>query len=767
MDLKVELQESPNNVLIVDKILSPLVKKLKLALIKYENKIFISPKVPKNLEKFNLIFFVDIDYPISHLVKNSSKKIIFILKTKNKMAEKLAREIHRFYLKNVKIITIADYGLSDEEINNVLWFSFSKSKEILLKISQPLLTGKINNNHPRRSFSKILTQLILHHHFKKTFSIKKILFASFILLFIFHILFFLPLVASSLFLYKGVKNLSNFKITETKNNLSSATYFFNFSKKLYDFPRHTFLLFSVAEPIDNLFQMNEKANLIANQSIAIYENAQEIMKLFLNMNKSFQEKSLLKQRLNKVQDDLENFNENLVFFNQKLPSTFPLLKKAKIELTTATELISKAKQFFPHINNLLAKDSEKKYLLLFANNMEIRPGGGFIGSFGVVTVKDFTLTDIKIYDVYDADGQLLSHVEPPPPIKNYLNQPHWFLRDSAFSPDFADNYSFAKSFLDKEMKMSDFSGGILLTTSSIKYLLSAFNKVYLPDFNELVTADNFYLKAQVYSEKNFFHGSTQKKSFLGSLTRQIIINIENVPILKLVQALKKSLDEKQMVVYFDSPPLEDLVKSLFWSGKIIEPQCPQNLTNCYPDYISAIDANLGVNKSNFFVNRTMELTVSLDQTGYVNNSFVIKFENQAQGDVFPGGIYRNYFQFYIPASAILKQITKDDVLVEDYDVSIDQFKKIGFLFELPPKSSTEIKIEYQSSVKLTKGRAYYQVLVQKQTGSSNNDLTLRIYLPKNVHLLNQNFSPLVKDNLILYNTQLSTDKIFFTELLSE
>jgi hypothetical protein len=112
-------------------------------------------------------------------------------------------------------------------------------------------------------------------------------------------------------------------------------------------------------------------------------------------------------------------------------------------------------------------------------------------------------------------------------------------------------------------------------------------------------------------------------------------------------------------------------------------------------------------------------------------------------------------------------VTKNDVTIEDIDQSIDQLKKVGFFFVLEPNSSTEIKIEYQSANKLDKGQAYYQLLIQKQIGYSNNDLALRIYLPQNLHLVNQNFSPLVKDSLILYNTQLSTDKIFFIELLKE
>ena len=65
--------------------------------------------------------------------------------------------------------------------------------------------------------------------------------------------------------------------------------------------------------------------------------------------------------------------------------------------------------------------------------MELRPGGGFLGSFGVFEIGNYSIGDIKVYDIYDADGQLTVHLDPPKPIAEYLSVPHWFFRDSNFS----------------------------------------------------------------------------------------------------------------------------------------------------------------------------------------------------------------------------------------------------------------------------------------------------------------------------------------------
>jgi len=115
--------------------------------------------------------------------------------------------------------------------------------------------------------------------------------------------------------------------------------------------------------------------------------------------------------------------------------------------------------------------------------------------------------------------------------------------------------------------MKDFAGAILLTTTAIQNIIEAFGNVYIPDYEENVNKDNFYIKAQLYSEKDFFPGSTQKKSFLGSVARQILINIENVPSIQLFKKFKKSLDEKQIVIYFDSQKIQSQFDSLYWSAR--------------------------------------------------------------------------------------------------------------------------------------------------------------------------------------------------------
>jgi len=94
-----------------------------------------------------------------------------------------------------------------------------------------------------------------------------------------------------------------------------------------------------------------------------------------------------------------------------------------------------------------------------------------------------------------------------------MGAPNWFLRDSNFNPDFAMSASQAASFLKLETGES-INGVIGIDVSFLSSLLDATGPVKLPDYQQTLTKDNFYLLTQSQVENNFFPGSTQKKDFL-------------------------------------------------------------------------------------------------------------------------------------------------------------------------------------------------------------------------------------------------------------
>ena len=78
---------------------------------------------------------------------------------------------------------------------------------------------------------------------------------------------------------------------------------------------------------------------------------------------------------------------------------------------------------------LLGLEKPQTYLLLFQNNTELRPGGGFISSYAVVRDKQGKPEILKVEGTETLDNhQLLKPTcpAPPAPIKKYLGIDRWF-----------------------------------------------------------------------------------------------------------------------------------------------------------------------------------------------------------------------------------------------------------------------------------------------------------------------------------------------------
>ena len=746
MKLNTEIIEEKQKALIVSKKKFPFISLLKNELKKVSVNPFYSPFIPKVIKIFHYIFIINESISLEKIKNNKESLFIHIF---------FGERNHQINIKNppknIKIITVNGSLLEKNEIDKILWFSFSKSDEVNLNLNLSQLVK--NSFNPIPKFA---------HNYKRFITKKNLIILSLLSIIMLHLAFIPFLFLSLLFNYQNYLALKKNSFKDI-NNFASIN---EISKKLYSIVRPSYLLFGIAILPDNLININEKSLTIVGQAKSLLENFKGLEELSFQVQKTAEEKNILILRIEKIKIDLANIQEELNIIAQKIPMSNNYLEPIKKQLLELGDNLQKAEKFIDYYQILITEKKPKKYVIFFANNMELRPGGGFIGSFGIFEIGNYSIGEIKIYDIYDADGQLTVHLDPPKPIAQYLHVPHWFFRDSNFSPDFFTNYQKALFFLEKEMNMTDFSGGILLTTTAVENILYAFNDLYLPDFDEYINAKNFYLKTQFYVEKNFFPGSIQKKTFLSSLVRQLQNNLNSVNIRVLFSQIKKSLDEKQIAVYLEDQGQQSFFDSSFWSGRVIDSKCTLS-ENCITDYVFPYDANVGANKANFFINRFINIKVNINSQGKISHFLSLQYKNESPAEIFPTGYYRNYFQVLLPLNSTLDQITKDGVLIEDIDQIDDQYKLIGFYFELAPGKTTDIKINYQLNEPLKKGKNIYQLIFQKQIGAKNTDLILEYQLDKNISILNHNFSPIVKDNQIVYNTNLSTDKIFLIELTRE
>lgn len=436
---------------------------------------------------------------------------------------------------------------------------------------------------------------------------------------------------------------------------------------------------------------------------------------------------------------------------------------------------------------LFGMDGEKTYLVLFQNNAELRPSGGFIGSYGLLTVNKGSVSDFQIHDVYDADGQLTAHVEPAYPLRRYMGIVHQYLRDSNYSPDFPTAASTSANMLYLETGET-VSGVIGVDVSFVKTLVGALGSIYVPDYKETVNEENFYMLTQTHAEKDFFPGSTQKKDFLRSLFSAIQLKLsdqKSPPYVSLSQAVARAISEKHMLFAFPDPSIQHLFSVNNLSSSLLDSR--EVKTQQYNDFLGLSETNIGANKANAFVYRKVDQRITLDETGRIKNTVTVRYKNESSD--WPGGDYKNYIRIITPKGPVLTDITIDgqkqsitpaitDYLLyerPDYTsppgLEVETSEEVnktlfGFLVITPKGKFKTISASYVSPTVLDMGQQVvaYDLWYFKQNGTDAYSYSFIFSYPENFKAFRVSEDLRVIGDSVVLEENIATDQKIHIEL---
>lgn len=383
---------------------------------------------------------------------------------------------------------------------------------------------------------------------------------------------------------------------------------------------------------------------------------------------------------------------------------------------------------------------EKTYLVLLQNNMELRPTGGFLGSYARIRMKDGVLIDIKTEDIYVPDGELLGYVEPPKPVKDYLFQTGgWKLRDANWNPDFPLSAQSVVWFYEQATK-EKIDGVIAINLSTVENVFKVIGPVSLPDYNQVVTSESLYSFVQVETEHEFFPGSTNKTAVLGSLWRNVKLHVVSLSFekkLALLHVFIDSLEHGETLVWFSNVDVQTKVVEKGWDGGVRKEHSVCFEDGCIADYLYIVESNVGINKTNCCVERKVHYIVTFDEYGLQHTKVKIWYKNN--NDVIPnppksyGGGYNNYLRLYKPSTYTLKSFQSDGVLVPttSFDHENDDSLDIdGILVQVSGKSEKTVEYTYVPTKEINLGKpVIYTLYVQKQPGLTTNAYEITIKLP--------------------------------------
>ena len=573
-------------------------------------------------------------------------------------------------------------------------------------------------------------------------------------------------------------HLKSSNITLLRSDLTEAEQEVKTIRNTYEF------LSIILFPFKNSSYMQDFA-LLLDSSEQLFASAQDLSLTVVNImpNKSgFGQvtENLSRENLIILEKKVENFTSILYKSQANIEKvTLPYFPKERIKtaLSPILSQLTAAYEILPTAEKIFFADGTKVYLVLLQNNMELRPTGGFIGSYGLLTISSGKIVNFKIEDVYTADGQLKGHVDPPPAIRKYLSQPHFFLRDSNFDPDFAASAVQASWFLQKELG-KDVDGVIALNLTLAQKLMQVVGSIKLSDFgNEEITSANFFSQVNYFSQDNFFPGSTQKKDILTGITNEIMTKMTGdgqINYGQLLPIIKQSLEQKNILFYFKGETLQKFVEDHGWAGRMAKVQCvvmknafgkqsASNTNSCLPDYLSIIEANLGVNKANYFINKSTIIEKKITADGQLSTTVTLSYENQNNITFRNPLTYVNYLRFFVPVPSKLVSVSLNNAPLSPVDIDTDTYADdktvFGFLVKIASGNKGVVKITYLQSFKL-ESLSSYQLFYQKQAGDKNAPLVFTLVSP-GISFKPVNFvTNLPRDHELYYTTDTSVDRIF-------
>jgi len=416
-----------------------------------------------------------------------------------------------------------------------------------------------------------------------------------------------------------------------------------------------------------------------------------------------------------------------------------ILQGKIIDVDFGSEEITRYKNTLPKVvklNEVLlatSKDAENifgfneptKILVLFQNQAEIRPTGGFIGSYGVLEVSKGKVISIKIDDIYNPDGQIdvkKINVAPPENIKKALGENKLYIRNANYISDFptsADNV--ANMFL--QATGDRFEIVIAIDSTFIQSYLEQFGGIYLNAYQEEINSGNFTERAQFHSEFNYKEGISEKKSFLTNLGSKILekfFEFNSSDLVKFSDAIYGLLETKNVQIATKYPNLSKSLKNLNWDGALVQTK---------GDYLKIVNSNLGGNKVNYMTkNRYKYEVLSMTRDGLLRARVTASYTNDSKTKAWPYGSFINYFKVITQKGA---KLTGAKVILEGKEENIFSNIKISNEgvyqsfegnIEIEPQKTVILVLEYDlpSNLSIVKNsNTRYSLYWQKQSGENN------------------------------------------------
>ncbi|MFN3974873.1 MAG: DUF4012 domain-containing protein [Dehalococcoidia bacterium] len=414
----------------------------------------------------------------------------------------------------------------------------------------------------------------------------------------------------------------------------------------------------------------------------------------------------------------------------------------------------------------LGYDRPRTYLLIAQNQNEIRPTGGFIGYAVRFTLDRGTLTDLILQDSTEIDPEpLLKNPRPPDFIYWYLWMDRLLFRDANWNAHFpASAAALAEIYAQWTGVKVD---GVIATTKAMTLDITGIvGDIRVPGHPQPLTrqvAEEYAEGQRPYVGKGRpTRGGVPcegKRCFDEDLFLALVERLKGGMPYEARQALVRLLVEqvrrKDLLLHLFDPELSTLVWELGWNGAIRQVD---------HDYLMIVDNALPGHERKW-ASRSWEYRVALALDRPLEADLRLRYTHRGkplqevcrQADWKASTCYWNFFQVLLPRWAIdidvppvpLHEGTEklawgytdaDSLrLLRHAGEGLTGLVEVGAYLTVESGTVVTVPIRYRLSPQVLRplgsGRYEYRLLVQKQPGVDDDEVTVWIRLPDGASLI--------------------------------
>lgn len=397
------------------------------------------------------------------------------------------------------------------------------------------------------------------------------------------------------------------------------------------------------------------------------------------------------------------------------------IKELSEKVTVGQKTLASASPLTRLLPVMLGYPEPANYLFILQNSDELRPTGGFIGTYGIIQTKDGDISRFDTHDVYHLDMPVKDkvNVTPPEPIKKYLVD-KWYFRDANWAPDFPTTaekilwfYNLENQAQAKPDPIQNFDGVIGITPQVISELMKITGPLVVE--GETYTAENFVDLLQYKVEKDYVRlgvPSWHRKETVGQIAGILKQHLLDLPLERwpeLIRLVGDNMARKNVLLYSKNPELKTVIEKEGWGGEV---------KSYWGDYLMVVDANMAALKTDSVMKRQINYNLTQDKNGDFMAKVTLSYSHQGSLS-WKISRYQSFTRIYVPQGSTL---IKSSGLQTGSAISGDEFGRtfFGGYFTVPPRENAQLTFQYKlprRMVENMKKYGNYGILVQKQPGS--------------------------------------------------